>query len=77
MDIKDLDFKELLQKPVEETFLARHLQGQLSSQELESVAGGSQERFAVETGSVIMDESVIIDQMCFSCDFFPYYICLY
>lgn len=36
MDIKDLDFKELLQKPVS----TRYLEGQLSSQELETVVGG-------------------------------------
>lgn len=40
MEIKDLDFKELLQKPVEEPFFAHHLEGQLSNQELKSVVGG-------------------------------------
>lgn len=42
MDIQDLDFKELFQKPVEEPFFAHHLEGQLSKQELETVVGGSE-----------------------------------
>ncbi len=41
MDVKDLDFIELLQKPVEEPVFARHLEGQLSKQKLETVVGGS------------------------------------
>lgn len=42
MDIKDLDFEELLQKSVEEPSFAHHLEGQLSNQELETVVGGSE-----------------------------------
>ncbi len=41
MDILDLNFKEVLQKPIELTFFARHFQGQLSNQELKTVVGGS------------------------------------
>lgn len=39
MEIRDLDFKKLLQKPVEETVFACHLD-QLFNQELETVVGG-------------------------------------
>lgn len=41
MDIQDLDFKEVFQKPVESPFFACHLEGQLSNQELKTVVGGS------------------------------------
>lgn len=77
MDIKDLDFKELLQKPVEEPFFAHHFQGQLSNQELETVLGGSQSRF--KAGTTILGEGDlgIIDELCFPFDLPPYCICLY
>jgi len=40
MDIQDLDFKELLQKPAEKLVSTCYLEGQLSNQELETVVGG-------------------------------------
>lgn len=41
MDIQDLDFKEVFQKPVDLPFFACHIEGQLSNQELKTVVGGA------------------------------------
>jgi hypothetical protein len=41
MDIQDLDFKEVFQKPVDSPFFACHIEGELSNQELKTVLGGS------------------------------------
>lgn len=57
MDIKDLDFIKLLQKPLEEPVFAPHIEEQVSKQELETVVGGSE---PVKTGVEVSKSALSI-----------------
>lgn len=70
MDIQDLDFKELLQKPLEEPFFTHHLEGQLSKQKLETVVGGSE-----PVRSLAGTRIGIIINSCVPYELPPYYMC--